>query len=415
MSNFVQKIRRDTPASKTGSRTPTSSALLLGNYRPTLSAAEAISKLGFKTIVTYADDGAAGAKYSRFVDEIWRHSDCQNSSQFEQDLMTFLNARPDISVIFPIEERYAVWISEFQSRLPKHVLVVSPDPEIVRTCLDKPTIIELASGLGIPCLPNTVVYTLSELTNAAEKIGYPIIIRPFTQYTRVRNKKAVICNTKQALLDLFPSWPKNQPGLLVQQYLTGDRRDLYFIADHGRILSFLETKITRTDSFDGTGLSTEGQYVEVSPALAEDTTRLVEALGYHGVGFSQFIVNDTRQQRNFLELNPRLAGSNKCTEALGMDLTSAAFMLAKGSDLSDRTNFRYSTGGYYCWLSGDLYGLKEAIKMREISAAQTARWTFDMLRSLLRSRVHLTWSWYDPKPATMLFIRQTFRALGSRR
>lgn len=398
----------------TKSNFDTPKVLLLGNYRPTLSVARAMKFGGFGTIVTHADDGAAGAKYSRFVDEIWQHAHCHNHQQFGREVLELLEKRKDIVAIFPIEEYYSIWLAQIQNQLPSHVLIASPAPETVMACLDKLNMLNLASRLNVPCTPYESVNTLSKLMNAAEQIGYPVIIRPYTQYNRIGKKKAVICESREELATQFPTWPKEQPGLLIQKYVRGDRHDLYFIAEHGKIKTFLETRITRTDSLDGTGLSTEGQYIDVTPSLADDTARMVAELGYHGVGFSQFIVDKSSNDMIFLELNPRVAGSNKCAEAVGLGLTDAALSLANGRDLAITREFKYPSPGYYCWLSGDLYGLKEALKSRELSIGSALRWAFGMGRSLLRSRTHLTWSWTDPKPAVLLLLRQTFRVFSTK-
>ena len=391
------------------------SVLILGNYRTTLSVARTLKEEGFRVIVSEADHGAAGARYSRFVDEMWDHPplDAKGGAKFLQALNALLEQQPGVTTVFPVAEEFVVWLAGNKSALPAHITIVSPEPRLVDLCLDKMKMLELASRAGVECAPYAVTGTLDELYARSDKVGYPVIVRPFSHLHRLGHKKAVICNDRGALLACFSAWPEGQPGLLLQHYVSGVRHDLYFIAVKGDVVSLLETRITRTDHLDGTGLSTEGKHVAVSPAFARDTRRLVRETGYTGIGFIQFIRDPQSGKTTFLELNPRTAGSHRCAEAVGMPLTRAALELARGNtDLGLDPAHRYPVGAIYAWVTGDLYGLKQAISHKEIDAAGAARWVFRALRSVVRARIHLVFSWRDPLPSIALLIRQTARFLA---
>ncbi|HDL17347.1 MAG TPA: hypothetical protein ENH27_05855 [Rhizobiales bacterium] len=392
------------------------SVLILGNYRTTLTVAGTLGEEGFRVIVSASGDGAAGARYSRFVDEMWDHPqlDAEGGAAFGEALNAFLDGRPDVTAIFPVAEEFVVWLAGNAAALPARITLVSPAPHLVELCLDKTKMLELASRAGVECAPYAIAGALDELYERAEKIGYPVIVRPFSHLNRLGHKKAVICAGREELAAFFPLWPAGQPGLLLQRYVTGVRHDLYFIAADGEIHSLLETRITRTDHPDGTGLSTEGVHVPVSEAFERDTRRLVRELGYTGIGFIQFVRNPRSGEVTFLELNPRTAGSHRCAEAAGMPLTRAALELARGNtDLGLDPAYRYPTGVTYAWVTGDLYGLKEAMSRGEIGFAGAMRWAFQALRSVVKARIHLTFSWRDPLPAVALLIRQTARGLAS--
>ncbi len=274
--------------------------------------------------------------------------------------------------------------------------------------------LELASCSGVECAPYSTVKTLKDLQRRCEEIGYPVIIRPFSHLNRIGHKKAVICENSRELASAFPEWPANQPGLLLQRYVTGVRHDLYFIAVSGEIRSLLETRITRTDHPDGTGLSTEGVHVRVTEKFREDTRKLISATGYTGIGFVQFIRNPNTGNATFLELNPRTAGSHRCAEAVGMPLTLSALYLAQGStDVALNSACRFPVGRYYAWVSGDLYGIKEALSHREIGLTSATVWLLSAMRSLIRARIHLTFSWSDPRPAVALVMRQATRMIAA--
>jgi predicted ATP-grasp superfamily ATP-dependent carboligase len=313
-----------------------------------------------------------------------------------------------------VAEKFSVWLAEHDERLPASVSVASPKPDLVKLCLDKVAMLNLVRQLGVSSAPHGVAHTLDELHHQAEQIGFPIIVRPFSHLNRLGHKKAVICRDRDDFMDAFSKWPNQQPGLLLQRYVSGERHDLYFVAVDGAVQCLLETRITRTDHPDGTGLSTEGQYVDVSNQLERDTRLLVEALGYTGIGFTQFIRDPRSGEITFLELNPRVAGSHRCAEAVGMPLTRSAIVLARGDETLDPVpHFSYPVGSYYAWLLGDLHGLKEAVRHREIGLTDGLRWVASALRSFMRARIHLVFTWRDPLPAIALVLRQTTRIIAA--
>lgn len=394
----------------------TKSVLVLGNYRPTLQVAKTLREMGYRVIVSESDKGDAGARYSRYVDEMWAHPPLGAiGGLFGEALNSFLRQRPDIKAVFPVAEEFVVWLAEHESELPAAVTVVSPDPDVVRLCLDKVAMLGRATEAGVVCAPYGVAESLGELYRRSRKIGFPVVVRPFSHLNRIGHKKAVVCRTRAELEANFAEWPDNQDALLIQRFISGHRHDLYFIASDGEIKSLLETKVIRTDHLDGTGLSTEGAYVPVTPAFARDARRLLRKINYTGIGCIQFIRDDRTGTYTFLELNPRIAGSHRCAEAMGMNLTRAALALAHGADRRcSGMSASYPAGGYYAWVMGDLYGFTEAIARREIGLPAAIRWVGAMARSLLRARVHLMFSWDDPRPSLALLLRHPLRALAKR-
>ena len=79
---------------------------------------------------------------------------------------------------------------------------------------------------------------------------------------------------------------------MLQKFAPGERHNCHIAADRGRILAYFQQKVLRTDELDGTGIGLDGVSVPVSPALRDYCERLVEALGYHGIGCIQFMVDE---------------------------------------------------------------------------------------------------------------------------
>ena len=106
------------------------SVLILGNYRPTLAVARALGEEGHHVIVSEDDDRVAGARYSRFVDEMWDHPglDAEAGATFKQALKLYLDQRPDITAIVPVAEEFVVWLAKNGTSLPADItIVIGPD------------------------------------------------------------------------------------------------------------------------------------------------------------------------------------------------------------------------------------------------------------------------------------------------
>jgi len=380
--------------------------LTLGNYRPTIAVARALDRHSYRVIVG-SGGGEGGAEFSRHVREAWHHPDLErNEEAFSAALSNFLQRRPDIGFVFPITEEFVVWLARNREAVPKERVVVSALPRIVETCLDKPKMLELARVNGLGCPPFEIVRSYSELTIAAQRVEWPVVVRPLTPGRRIGSRKAVIAATAAELERMLPEWPAGQAGLLVQRKANGVRRNVYFAAHEGEIFSALETKILRTDRIDGTGLAVDGVTVPATAVLLDHCGRLARALEFTGIGLAQFILDAETGQSCFIEINPRIAGSHAITEAAGQDLSHVAIALsAGGSHPLGTRSFKAPPGLRYAWSYGDLRGLKSAVREKEIGFAGALRWLLRATETWLRADTHMTWRWSDPLPTLALFLR----------
>jgi len=385
---------------------PRRSVLVLGNYRPTLTVVRTLARNGFHVVLGLGHDPEGSAQHSRHVHEIWDHPrlETQDGALFGAALGNLLSSRPDIRIVYPVSEALVRWLAGNEGRLPRDVLVASPPAAMVDICLDNLRMAECAASEGVPCQPFAAAWSLDELRAEAERLGYPVVVRPLHHPLRLGGRKAVILKGPGDLFDAFPAWPEGHRGLLVQKFARGERRNLYFAADRGKVLRSLEVRIVRTDSLDGTGLSVEGEIVPVTPCLEDDLTRMARRLSYTGIGCAQFLVDPATGDVSFLEIKPRIAGSHRTTEAMGMDLTRLAISLAAGTACHERyERFSYEHGPRYCWTYGDLVALKAAVAAREIGAFEAVQWLARAAATFFRADFHLTWDKDDPWPTLLLF------------
>ncbi len=374
------------------------SVLLLGNYRPTLLIARQLKHLGAR-VISGLEGCDRGAEYSRYVDETWDHCPVeQDPKAFIKALEQYVRSHKDISVVLPVSEQFIRALADHKPDLPDTIIVAMNDAELVKTCLDKTRMMDLCSAIGVPVAPYVLVDKADDLQRAETDIGFPMVARPSISTSRINHEKAIRIKNSADLSQLHANWNENWGGLIVQKQVSGFRYNIYFAAHNGEICRLLQSKIFRTDRFDGSGLAVEGMTVEPDPQLVRYTQALAQKLEYSGTGCAQFLIDDVTGEVCFLENNPRVTGSHAIPEHCGLDLTGFQIALAQGTLEQQKTRLYGVVGVRYGWMPGDLKGLRLAAHSRKVGLADTVSWFFKALRSGFTSDIDMVLRWHDPLP-----------------
>ena len=380
--------------------------LILGDHRNALAVAR---RLGVQHQVTLGMTGGAGrVDRSSFVTETWQLPD-GSSDRFADALEGLLHDLPDKPVLFPIGDNELFGLLRVPSVLNGQVRVVMPAPGIVARCLDKAANVDLARSLQIPQADYRKVTQLVDLEQAIREVGCPCIIKSDHQLSLAFGKKAYRVDNPNEVAALIAHEAEPEHGLIVQALATGLRHNVYFAADKGRLVGAMEARVLRTDIFDGSGYTVESESVTISDTLRHYTEQLVEALEYHGIGNTQFLVDQQKGAISFLEISPRMGAAFAVTIPCGFDFARAGLCLALGDPLSPEMLPReYPSERRLAWSFGDLAGLIKAARSGDIRPSQAGIWLWRVFRSAVTADIHTTWSWRDPRPALAI----AFSALG---
>ncbi len=379
--------------------------LILGDYRHSLIVIRSLAKAGYQIIAGQSDPSSPFGRCSRFTSEVWNHPAIEGSGEsFMAALEEFFRRRKDVPLIFPTGDDESAALARNISRIPAGVKVVMPDPMIIKTCHKKMEMCKVAEKLNIPQARLKKVHNLQELKEAAGEIGYPCIIRPYDQFTRIFNEKVFICPTPNTIDEAFKNWPVEGDSLIVQKYVTGPRHDLYFIAEEGTIITGVEEEALRTDRLNGSGIFVDSVSVELSPSVLDASRKIVKYFKYTGLGCAQFIVDEHGELKCFLEVNPRVGASLALPQRSKVDFPRMAVELTEGRSLLDTANtFNYTRGVRYGWLYGDIQGLRSAISHGQINTSGALRWLGRLISTFYHADTHTNWSTSDPKPAIALY------------
>lgn len=393
------------PANSTTPDRQSDQILIIGNYRQTLTAIRSLAAEGYQ-LVLGVDGDAAGSEHSRHTREVWPHPPITaNKITFASALIELLTQRKDIAFLFPVGEDEMIAIIGIRQRLPAHVKILMPAAKTVQTCLDKSAMLQVVDHLHIPQARHATVSSLNELHTAADRIGYPLVIKPTDSSFKLLGGKAVICPHAAALHTLLSSWPVGERRLIVQRHAGGVRHNVYFFATNGKLIQASQVRIFRTDQPDDTGLAVSGVTVALDPKLEKHCRTLLRHLDYTGMGCVQFQVDEENDTLSFLELNPRLGANFAIAYKAGLNLPKMAIELAEGrlDTTAPEYNKPCKVGLHYAWTHGELLALKNAIANEGVSLKAFLSRLLLVGRTFVTSSVHVTWSWKDPLPTLYLY------------
>ena len=386
-----------------------SSILIIGTYRQTLTVIRSVVRAGHKVVLGLGADTAA-CEYSRYVGKTWRHPGIESdSAQFIRELHQYLLTHPEIDSVFPIGENELRLFSNEYDSLPPNTQLLMCDPATVNLCLDKAAMSKIVDELDIPQARYATVSDSEALFVASDSIGYPCVVRPTNSKFLLSNSKAVLFHSATDIRRNLSIWPAKIRSLIVQKYVPGQRRNVYFFAIDGHIKALAEVAILRTDQLDGTGLAVSGMTVKITPDLVRYCREIAMRLNYQGAGCAQFLIDPSSGTISFLEINPRLGANFAVVYRAGLDLPVMQLSLNQNNQrLADSSGLTCQEGIHYAWTTGDLLGLKNAIINTEAGLGGTFGWLSAMFKSNLTSSVHITWDWRDPLPTLVLLSRSFF-------
>jgi len=384
-------------------------ALVLGNYRAGLAAARQLKRLGYRVVVG-SEPGAYCADRSRSVDETW-HAPAPGSAEFPDALRRYLADEPSVSVIMPVLEPYMDAIAALATELEERAVLALPSPEIVAICHDKYRWFTFSSETGVENPAFGLAHDLAELRGLVAEIGGPVVIKPVEGGKRLGRLKAITVSHERDLDHQLPAWPLGHRALMVQRRFEGDRYNIYFAARDGRVLRQQTSLSLRTARADGSGQTIEGITTAPIPTLSASLEKVTAAMSYTGVGCAQYLYDDASGESCFLEINPRFGASHTVVEHIGMGLTRLAIELAgnRPEPAAAMEPFQPDTGTRFIWSYGDIAGLAESRAGGDITRRQAIGWLAASIRGLARARVHVTWSWKDPRPALSI----PFKGVGN--
>ena len=211
----------------------------------------------------------------------------------------------------------------------------SEDRELFKETMEK---------INQPCVPSDIAYTVEECVSIANRLGYPVIIRP--AYTLGGAGGGVAYNEQELRLishnGLMLS-PITQ--VLIEKYIAGWKEvEFEVIRDcKGNALT-----VCSMENVDPVGIHT-GDSIVVAPALTLSTKEftmlrgaalsIINELGIEGGCNVQFALNPDSFEYSVIEVNPRVSRSSAlASKATGFPIAKVTSKIALGYTLDEIIN-----------------------------------------------------------------------------
>jgi acetyl-CoA carboxylase biotin carboxylase subunit len=222
-----------------------------------------------------------------------------------------------------------------------NITFIGPRPEVMRLMGDKNRARQAMADLGLPVLPGSgVVASEEEALEAAQRIGYPVMIkaaaggggRGMRLALSAQDLPDQVRTARTEAMAAFGS-----PDVYLEKYIAAPRHiEFQVLGDqHGKVIHLGERECSIQRRHQ--------KLVEESPSPRLDVARrcqvghqVVEALkqvGYTNAGTVEFLMDE---QRNlyFLEMNTRIQVEHPVTEMVtGIDLVKQQIRIAAGEPL----------------------------------------------------------------------------------
>lgn len=292
----------------------------------------------------------------------------QIGEKFIEALKVFLKRRNDIAHIFPVDDTSTSFLARNYNQISQLCGILMAGPIAVEICLDKAKTYDLVRKQNIPLPEMSVVRNYDDLNFQIERIGYPFILKPKTYRGPLYGKKCIICNSPDELEKNFPKWPESYQELILQRKVLGFRHNCMFTAFKGKIVSYFEMKVCRTDVYDRTGRGVECVSVNPSEQRKKYCESLTLKLDYSGIGCIQFLVNEEDGSSYFLEFNPRLDANIALPYFCGVDFPKQAIDVHQylSGEITALPQYSkdYRSGTRIHWLFGDITGMLKELKKK---------------------------------------------------
>ena len=224
------------------------------------------------------------------------------------------------------------------------VKLLGADPETIDKAEDRQIFKDTMEAIGEPVIPSVVANDLQTALDFADKVGYPLIIRPaFT----LGGTGGGIVNNEEELREIGEGGLRLSPihQVLVEKCIAGWKEIEFEVMRDGagNVIT-----VCSMENFDPVGVHT-GDSIVIAPAvtladkeyqmLRSAALNIITAMGIEGGCNCQFALNPESFEYAVIEVNPRVSRSSAlASKATGYPIAKVAAKIAVGYRLDEIPN-----------------------------------------------------------------------------
>ena len=296
----------------------------------TVHAVKTIHDMGYEAIVINNNPETVSTDYTT-ADKLY----------FEpltiEDIMNIIDLEQPLGVITSLGGQTAVNLAE--PLMKRGVKLIGTDCEAIFRAEDRDAFENVISSLDIPHPKGVAVTDIESGVKAAEKIGYPVLVRP--SFVLGGRAMEIVANEEMLrhYLKTAVEVDEDRP-VLVDKYIVGKEVEVDAICDGKEVfLPGIMELVERTGVHSGDSTSVYPPYSisdKVKQTITEYTEKLGIGIGIVGLFNIQFIV-DKEDNVYIIEVNPRASRSVPfLSKSTGYPLVDIATKVMLGHSLREQ-------------------------------------------------------------------------------
>jgi predicted ATP-grasp superfamily ATP-dependent carboligase len=315
---------------------------------------------------------------------------------------------PTKGILFPSGDISLELVSERREALADYFTFALPTKDVMRLILNKQAFYRFAEQHGF-LVPRTYwPRDTGEVEEISSEVPFPCIIKPCQPDAAWRKSfpdtKLFEVSSAQELLSCYRSLSTLYPALLIQEVIPGPDSALCFSLtyfDGQNVLGmFTGRKLRQFPPFYGTSSMAESCW---NPWVADETVRLLRALGYRGYGSAEFKWDPRDEQFKMIELTPRTWFPHGLSTACGLNLPYVMYRHLCGLPVEEQPKFVEGVK----WIHEER-DVQSALRMWRLGQLSIREW----LRSYHGRRAYALAAWDDPGPIVAMLMRSLRRPVS---
>ena len=357
--------------------------ILDASHKHSLTSARSLARAGLRvalgeSVSQYSPRHDPPAFRSRYCARALVLPDYVSEPEAYVDAVLAFVREHGVKVVMPVGDANITLLAPRRERFKELDCFVAVASEAaLEIANDKTRTLEVASKLDIAYPQSIHVNGVEELREAADKFGYPFIVKPTVSWTGAVSVRVVpveVMNEAEAL-EATNTFLATGCEVIAQQFATGRREGVSLFIVNGEVLAHCGCIAHRTTPPMG-GVSAMRESYAVPPELLNAAVSLATTIGVEGPSEVEFR-RDASGRPLLMEINARLAGTLENAVHSGVNFPLMIWQWGTGQPIEKVTSYR--TGVRTRWLAGDLRWLWESVTETgrpDSVSATSGLWTF---------------------------------------
>lgn len=269
-------------------------------------------------------------------------------------------------LICPQEATLAMACSVYSDLQAAGVVLTFPPLETLDLAFDKAKTLELAATIGISAPPTAVPDRWQDADQAAETLGYPLVIKPrysnfWTGTDWIRGRGSDYARDGDELTEALARLDRRQPPPILQKFVPGHGAAVFLLLDReGELRAHFAHRRLRDVRPTGSG-SVLRESVATDPSLLDRSLELLRSMKWWGIAMVEYRIEESAAEPLLMEVNGRFWGSLQLSTDCGVNFPQLLAKVALGDEPQIPT---YREGVAVRWWMGDLLRTLRVLKGR---------------------------------------------------